>query len=113
MLHALLLVAAAYLCTGLCGLLNGGGDDTEDDLNWNEVVTEGLLEGGGLVCSCALGAVAAAAYALSCWVWVAAGSQTLRLVFGLLLADVGVSFVAMLVLLCRKRGGVSKTSSRP
>ena len=51
--------------------------------------------------------------ALKLWVWVATGSQTLRLVFGLLLADVGVSFVAMLVLLCRKRGGVSKTSSRP
>jgi hypothetical protein len=47
---------------GLCGLLNGGGDDVEDGLNWNDVVTEGLLlEGGGLVCSCVLGAVAAAA----------------------------------------------------
>ena len=99
------------MCVGLCGLLNGGGDDVEDDLNWNDVVTEGLLEGRGLVCSCVLGAVAAAAYALS-WV-MATGSQILRLVLGLLLADVGVSFVVILVLLCCRRGALSRTSSRP
>jgi hypothetical protein len=112
MLHALILVAAAYMFFGLCGLLNGGGDDVEGDLNWNDVVTEGLLEGGaaGLVCSCVLGAVAAAAYAFS---WVETGSQALRIVFGLLLADIGVSFVAMLVLLCRKRAVSSRTSTRP
>jgi hypothetical protein len=44
--------------------------------------------------------------------WVEKGSQALRIVFGLLLADIGVSFVAMLVLLCRKRA-VSRTSARP
>jgi hypothetical protein len=43
----------------------------------------------------------------------ATGSQILRLVLGLLLADVGVSFVVILVLLCCRRGALSRTSSRP
>ena len=110
MFHALLLVAAAYMFCGLCSLLNGGGDDAEDVLKWNEVVTEGLLEGRDLACSCLLGFVAATAYAFS---WVVADSQPLKLIFGLLLVDVGVSFVIMLVLLCRKRSGMSRSSSRP
>ena len=110
MFHALLLVAAAYMFCGLCTLLNGGGDDTEDVLNWNGVVTEGLLEGRDLACSCLLGVVVAAAYAFN---WVVADSQPLKLIFGLLLVDIGVSFVIVLVLLCRKRSGMSRSSSRP
>ena len=69
-----------------------------------------LLEGGDLACSCLLGVVVATAYAFN---WVVADSQPLKLIFGLLLVDVGVSFVIMLVLLYRKRRGMSKSSSRP
>ena len=72
----------------------------------------------------------ATAYAFN---WVVADSQPLKLIFGLLLVDVGVCFVIMLVLLCRKkekekrkrekkkylekkkkeRSGMSRSSSRP
>ena len=52
----------------------------------------------------------ATAYAFN---WVVADSQPLKLIFGMLLVDVGVSFVIMLVLLYRKRSGMSESSSRP